>query len=201
MLDDIGVDEGTDELSWTDADLDDALARTRARHSELLTRRKRRTTALAGLGALLVVGAGGLFALGAGGSGGSKQPATIEVADRPDVQPTVTAPSTVAPTTEVAHVGPPVGIGEAMSVRRWVPVVSVDVDEDNRSVKLGVACETAEDRVSDTQTTWSGDTLQINVQISTTRPDLPCTGTPLDVTVPVPAGVHLDRITVTTEPR
>ena len=191
MLGDTGLDDVlVDEVTIGEADLEVALARTRARHSELVTRRKRRTTMLAGLGALLIVGSAGVYALqGDEGSG--------VVTDLPLAADS--AETSAVPTTTATPPVPPAEVGTAMVVRRVGEVESFRVGEEagRAVVHLTFACELAGETADVATQVWEGARLHVSVDVESSQPGTRCDGTPLTAVVPVPDGVDPARVDVT----
>ncbi len=181
-------DVQVDEVTIGEADLEVALARTRARHSELVTRRKRRTTMLAGVGALLIVGSVGVYALQ--GDDGGRVVTDLPLAGQP-------TESSEVPTTTATPVAP-VDIGTAAIVRRVSELdrFSVETAGSGAVVRLTIACELAGETADVAEQAWEGPKLFVEIIVGSTQPGTRCDGTPLEVQVPIPAGVDPAQVTV-----
>jgi hypothetical protein len=175
----------TDELVLDAVDLDEALARTKARHAQLLAARRRRTGMVAGLAAVLVVGAAGVFALGRDDT--TRVGTDLGVANETDSDAKTSEPTAV----------PPAELGTAVVVRRDLELDGFAVrDSSPAVVVVRVRCELAGETLTDVTTAWDGPALTVDAVVQSEHPEQSCAGVPLELEVPVPDGVDPARITV-----
>ncbi len=182
MSDETTLRTASNEISWDDADLDEALARTKAIHRGLVERRRRVLTAASGFALVVVVAVAALVLTG-GDDAGSRS--TVEFADE-GTEAEVDEPA-ATPTTAAAPVVPQVG--DAMTVRRVIEIESFVADGAAGVVHVAIACETAGDRIQEPGVTWQGNVLLLDAVVESDRPGTQCAGEPLSVDVALPAGV------------
>jgi hypothetical protein len=190
MSDDTKVQHAAiDEIRWEEADLDEALARTKAIHRQLVDRRRRRMTALSGLAVVLVAAVAAVVLIS-----GDDTPrrSSVEVAGEGNG-----SAAHQVPTTTAAPVPPAPEIGVALTARRVTEIASFDVDPAARVVHVHIACETTGDRIADPGVGWAGAALRLDVMVESEHPESRCDGQPLTLDVPVPADVDPAQVTVT----
>ena len=180
-----------DEVIVTEHELDDALARTHHRHAELRTAQTRRRRVIGGAITAAVVAVALLIPVL---SSGDDQP--IRTTDPATVDVPATRPS---PTTLAG--GGSVDIGTATQSRRTADVRHV-ISAGGTVALLTFGCETGGDRITAFASHFEGTVLHVSVTIDSSDITAPCPAPQvLDETVPIPAALQGQDITVVVEPR
>lgn len=192
MSDETTLRTATHEITFDEADLDEALARTKAIHRGLVERRRRVLTAASGFALVVVVAVAALVLTGGDEPGSGS---TVEFAD--DRTEAEADDPASPPTTVPAPVAPQVGA--ATSARRVTEIESFVVAEAEGKVRVFVACETAGDRIPEPfGATWQGNLLVLDAIVESDQPGTQCAGEPLFVDVSLPAGVDPALVEVST---
>jgi len=159
-----------------------ALARTLARHGELVAGRRRRRNVLAGVGLAVVAAAAISIPLLTTGS--DSQPVRT-------VSPPVAAqPGAAVPSTAV--------LGSAATARREATIESTSISPDGATIAIVFACETSTDRVTAVDPTFSGATLIVVPTIESADRSVPCAGpSTATTTIQIPPEFRGRPLTVT----